>query len=625
MGWIRALEDTRALLNMSDIRNIAIIAHVDHGKTTLVDELLKQTHTFRDNQAEMSQSTILDSNDLEREKGITILAKNTAVQYGDTRINIIDTPGHADFGGEVERIINMADGAILLVDSAEGPLPQTRFVLQQALKRRLKLIVVVNKIDKRDADPQAVLHQIENLFLHLVEDESLLDFPVIYAIGREGKAWNHLPREEEKNGSADLRPLFEQILATVPSARGDDNAPFQLLISTLERDNYLGKMCIGRISRGTIHTGDRVALVTQEGHQGTYTVEKLFVSKGIEKVPVESAVSGDIVAIAGMKELSIGWTVTAPSTPEALPSIKVSEPTLKITIGPNTSPLAGREGKYLTSRQIQERLLKEKETNLGLQIEEDPAGVGFVVSGRGELHLAVLIETMRREGYELEVSRPQVILKEENGVLMEPYDEVTVDVPDEFVGVITTEFGQRRAVTKTIEPNGRGDTRLVFEISERNLLGARTSLLTDTRGTLQMSSLFLEYRPAGSEFSRLRNGALIATENGKSATEGLDNAQQRGSLFIGAGEEIYMGMIVGLNSREQDMEVNVNKVKASSNVRSATKDMMVKLTPPVRYSLEQSLDFLADDELLEVVPSTLRLRKKLLSQADRAKAAKKNA
>ncbi len=608
---------------MSDIRNIAIIAHVDHGKTTLVDELLKQTHTFRDNQAEMTQSTILDSNDLEREKGITILAKNTSVQYGDIKINIIDTPGHADFGGEVERIINMADGAILLVDAAEGPLPQTRFVLQQALKRKLKLIVVVNKIDKKDAEPQAVLHQIENLFLNLVDDEDALHFPVIYAIGREGKAWNHLPDETEKAAPGDLKPLFEQILTTVPSARGDDEAPFQLLISTLERDAYLGKMCIGRITRGTIHAGDRVALVSPEKNLGSSTIEKLFVSKGIEKVPVQEAVSGDIVAIAGIKELSIGQTVTAPATPEALPSIKVSEPTLKISIGPNTSPLAGREGKYLTSRQIQERLWKEKETNLGLHFEEDPTGVGFIVSGRGELHLAVLIETMRREGYELEVSRPQVILKEIDGVLMEPFDEVTVDIPDEFVGTITTEFGQRRAQTKAIDPNGRGDTRMVFEISERNLLGTRTKLLTETRGTLQMSSIFLEYRPVGMEFTRMRNGALVASENGKSATEGLDNAQQRGNLFIGAGEETYMGMIVGLNSREQDMEVNVNKVKASSNVRSATKDMMVKLVPPVRYSLEQSLDFLDDDELLEVVPSTLRLRKKLLSQAERARASKK--
>lgn len=609
--------------NMQDIRNVAIIAHVDHGKTTLVDGMLKQTHVFRDNQAEMQQTTILDSNDLEREKGITILAKNTAVMYGDTKINIIDTPGHADFGGEVERIINMADGAILLVDAAEGPLPQTKFVLQQALKRRLKLIVVINKIDKKDADPQGILNQVENLFLHLVDDESLLDFPVIYAVGRDGVAWNHLPTAEERATGGDLRPLFEQILTTVPSARDGDDQPFQMLISTLERDPYLGKLCIGRITRGVIHTGDRVATVTPEARLGSYTVEKLFVSRGIEKVPVTEAVSGDIIALAGIKELSIGQTVCAPATPEALPSIKVSEPTLKITIGPNTSPLAGREGKYLTSRQISERLLREKETNLGLQIDAQTDGVGFVVSGRGELHLAVLIETMRREGYELEVSRPQVILKEENGVMLEPFDEVTVDVPDEFVGVIQTEFGRRRAVLQELVPNGRGDTRLVFEISERNLLGARTSLLTDTRGTLQMSSIFLDYKPVSTEFERLRNGVLIASENGTSANFGLENAQERGALFIGAGEDTYMGMIVGLNSREQDMEVNVNKVKPSTNVRSATKDMMIKLTPPVRYSLEQCLDFLADDELLEVVPSTLRLRKKQLSRADRERAKKK--
>ena len=609
---------------MQDIRNIAIIAHVDHGKTTLVDGMLKQTHTFRDNQSEMSQTTILDSNDLEREKGITILAKNTAVMYGDTKINIIDTPGHADFGGEVERIINMADAAILLVDAAEGPLPQTKFVLQKSLERRLKLIVLINKIDKKDADPQGVLNQIENLFLSLVDDESLLDFPVIYAVGRDGKAWNHLPTPEEFAAPGDLRPLFEQILTTVPSARGDDSAPFQLLISTLERDSYLGKLCIGRISRGVIHTGDRVALVTPEKSLGNSTVEKLFVSQGIEKVPVTEAVSGDIVAIAGIKELSIGQTVCAPSTPEALPTIHVTEPTLKITIGPNTSPLAGREGKFLTSRQISERLLKEKETNLGLRIEEQTDGVGFVVAGRGELHLAVLIETMRREGYELEVSKPQVIFKQENGVTMEPFDEVTIDIPDEFVGAIQTEFGKRKAELKHLEPNGRGDTRLIFDISERNLLGARTSLLTETRGTLQMSSIFTEYRPVGNEFSRLRTGALIASEAGKSATYGLDNAQQRGVLFIGAGEETYMGMIVGLNSRDQDMEINVNKVKPSTNVRSATKDMMIKITPPVRYSLEQALDFLADDELMEVTPSVLRLRKKLLSQSDRSKVKKKD-
>ncbi len=605
-----------------DIRNIAIIAHVDHGKTTLVDAMLKQTHTFRDNQAEMTQTTILDSNDLEREKGITILAKNTTVQYHDTKINIIDTPGHADFGGEVERVLNMADGAILLVDAAEGPLPQTKFVLQKAIENGLKIIVVVNKIDKKLAEPVETLKQIEDVFLHVATDESHLHFDIMYAVGRQGKAWDHLPTREEAEEPGDLQPLFDKILTVVPSSRGDDNAPFQLLISTLERNAYLGKLCIGRITRGTIKTGDTVSLVTPEKTLGNHRIEKLFVSQGLEKVPVTEALSGDIVAIAGIKELSIGQTLCATNAQEALPSISVTEPTLKITIGPNTSPMAGREGKYVTSRQISERLLQEKETNLGLKIDEQTDGVGFIVSGRGELHLAVLIETMRREGYELEVSKPQVIIKEVDGVKMEPFDEVTIDIPDQFVGTVTGEFGRRRAIVKEMTPNGRGDTRIVLEISEKNLLGARTALLTETRGTLQMSAAYIEYRPLTAEFDRQRNGALVASETGTSASFGLENAQDRGVLFIGVGEATYQGMIVGLNSREQDMSVNVNKIKPSTNVRSASKDMMVKLTPPTRYSLEQCLDFLNDDELLEVVPSALRLRKRWLTAEAQARAKK---
>ncbi len=605
-----------------NICNIAIIAHVDHGKTTLVDAMLKQTHTFRDNQAEMQQTTILDSNELEREKGITILAKNTTVQYKDVKLNIIDTPGHADFGGEVERVLNMADGAVLIVDAAEGPLPQTKFVLQKAIENGLKIIVVVNKVDKALADPEKTLAQIEDVFLHVATDEAHLQFEVMYAIGRMGKAWDHQPTTAEIEAPATLEPLFEKIINTVPSARGDDTAPFQLLISTLERNSYLGKLSIGRITRGSVHVGDQVSLVTPEKTLGNYRIEKLFVSKGLEKVPVESAVSGDIVAVAGIKELSIGQTLTAPSKQEALPAIAVTEPTLKITIGPNTSPYAGREGKFVTSRQIRERLLEEKETNLGLRIEEQTDGVGFVVSGRGELHLAVLIETMRREGYEMEVSKPQVILREVNGVKMEPFDEVTIDIPDEFVGAITGEFGKRRAVIQEMTPNGRGDTRIILEISERNLLGARTSLLTETRGTLQMNALFLEYRPVVAEFDRQRNGALTASETGISASFGLENAQERGVLFIGPGEPTYQGMIIGMNSRESDMAVNVNKVKPSTNVRSANKDMMVKLITPTRYSLEQCLDFLNDDELLEVVPSALRLRKKWLTSEAQARAKK---
>lgn len=613
-----------------DIRNIAIIAHVDHGKTTMVDWMLKQTHTFRDNQAEMEQTTILDSNDLEREKGITILAKNTAVNYfskqhnAEYKINIIDTPGHADFAGEVERVLGMADGAVLLVDAAEGPLPQTKFVLKKAISLGMKILVIINKVDKPHADIPATLSQIEDLFLNNTDDPEYLDFPVIYAVGLHGKAWDHLPSAEEVAQAGDLTVLFEKIINFFPSARGNDQAPFQMLISTLEADAYLGKLCNGRVKRGTLHLGDRVTVIDQNNTNfGSYRVEKLFTSHGLERVPVDAVWSGDIISIAGIKELTIGQTVSSPENLEPLPSPEISEPTLKITIGPNTSPFAGREGKFLTSRQIHERLMAEKETNLGLRIEQNPDSIGFEVAGRGELHLAVLIETMRREGYELEVSKPQVISKVIDGQKHEPFVEVTVDIPDEFVGTVNAEFARRRAMVTNHTSNGKGETRLVFEISEANLLGTRTVLLTDTRGTIQMNSISLGYRPVGTGYQQLRNGVLISSDTGKSATYGLDNAQQRGMLFVGVGEDVYEGMIVGLNSRDQDMEVSVTKVKKSTNVRSATKDMGVQLTPPIRYSLEQSLDFLEDDELLEVVPSALRLRKKWLKKGEREKASKR--
>jgi GTP-binding protein len=461
----------------NDIRNIAIIAHVDHGKTTLVDWMLKQTHTFRDNQAEMTQTTILDSNDLEREKGITILAKNTAVLYKHpvtnetTKINIIDTPGHADFAGEVERVLGMADGAVLLVDAAEGPLPQTKFVLKRAIELRMKIMVIINKVDKPHADVPGTINQIEDLFLNHGTEHTDLEFPVLYAVGLFGKCWDHLPSAEEIAAPGSLDPLFDKILNYFPSARTDDSAPFQMLISTLEADAYLGKMCNGRVKRGTLNTGDRVAIVNDEGLVGHYKVEKLFTTRGLDREPVEQVTSGDIVSIAGIKELTIGQTVCDPQTLEALPSPKISEPTLKISIGPNTSPYAGREGKFLTSRQIQERLLQEKETNLGLKIEQQTDGIGFEVSGRGELHLAVLIETMRREGYEIEVSKPQVIYRTENGVKEEPFSEVTIDIPDQFVGVVNAEFARRRGILTHQEANGKGETRMVFEISDANLLG----------------------------------------------------------------------------------------------------------------------------------------------------------
>lgn len=618
------------MIDQKHIRNIAIIAHVDHGKTTMVDGLLKQTHTFRDNQAEMAQTTILDSNDLEREKGITILAKNTSVNYFSKKsnqsykINIIDTPGHADFAGEVERVLGMADGAVLLVDAAEGPLPQTKFVLKRAISLGLKVLVIINKVDKPHADVPSTLSHIEDLFLNNTDDPSYLDFPVIYAVGLQGKAWDHLPTPEEIQQPTDLTTLFEKILEFFPSARGNDAEPFQMLISTLEADAYLGKLCNGRVKRGSLKLGDRVTVIDQNNTNfGSYRVEKLFTSHGLERVPVNEVWSGDIVSIAGIKELTIGQTVCNPDTLEGLPSPEISEPTLKITIGPNTSPYAGREGKFLTSRQIHERLMSEKETNLGLRIEQHPDSIGFEVAGRGELHLAVLIETMRREGYELEVSKPQVIFKDIDGQKHEPYTEVTVDIPDEFVGTVNAEFARRRAMLTDHTSNGKGETRLIFEMSEANLLGTRTILMTETRGTIQMNSISLGYRPVGASYSQLRNGVLISSDTGKSATYGLDNAQERGMLFVGVGEDVYEGMIIGLNSREQDMEVSVTKIKKSTNVRSANKDMGVQLTPPIRYSLEQSLDFLEDDELLEVVPSSLRLRKKGLKKGDRDKAKKK--
>jgi GTP-binding protein len=597
-----------------DIRNIAIIAHVDHGKTTLVDGMLKQTHTFRDNQAEMQQTTILDSNDLERERGITILSKNTAVFYKGVKINIIDTPGHADFGGEVERVLNMADAALLVVDAAEGPLPQTRFVLQKAIQTGLKVILVINKIDKKDARTTEVMSETEELFLKLVTDESQLDFPTIYVVGRDGKAFDTLPEKYSAELPGDLTPLFEMILREVPNAVKNTDKPTQMLISTLDFDNHLGKLGIGRISRGTMKVGQRVALITPEQNMGTYTVEKLYVSKGIVREEVKEAVAGDIVALAGVKEIEIGQTITDPAVPEALPIITVSEPTLKITIGANTSPFAGREGKFVTSRQIGERLMREKETNLGMRFS-DIGGGEFEVIGRGELHLAVLIETMRREGYEMQVSRPQVIIKGNQ----EPYDDVTIDVPDQYMGEITTEMGKRRAKMLDMKSDGKGGTRIAYLISQRNMIGARNELLTRTRGTAIFNTIFAGYQEIGPVAERLRNGVLVAFETGKALSYSLESAQERGTTFVEPGEDVYEGMIVGLNSRESDIDMNITKGKHLTNTRSANKDSKTTLTPAYKMSLEQALDFLEEDELLEVTPVSLRLRKKMLTKVDRVR------
>ncbi|MBI4226205.1 translational GTPase TypA [Candidatus Roizmanbacteria bacterium] len=595
------------------IRNIAIIAHVDHGKTTLVDAILKQTHTFRENQKEMRETLIMDSNDLEKEKGITILAKNTAVFYKDTKVNIIDTPGHADFGGEVERTINMASGAILLVDAAEGPLPQTKFVLREALEAKLKIILVINKIDKRDARPQEILKEVENLFLELATHEDSIHFHTLYAVGRDGKSFYNLPSTYSSTTPGDLTPLFETIIKEAPDVAINQDKSFQMLISTLDYDKYVGKLGIGKIYQGTLHKNQPIALTDEGKIVGTYKAQKLYTFEGLQKKEVDQVYAGDIVAIAGIPELTIGQTITDPAHPVSLPKIHVEEPTIKVTIGPNTSPLSGKEGKLGTSRQIKERLLKEKETNVGLKIEQDPEGINFIVHGRGELHLAILIETMRREGFEIQVSKPQVIYKTISGILHEPFEEVVINTQKEYVGIVTEELGKRKAELLDMVSETSG-TKLKYKISESNLLGIRSILLTKTRGTSTLHTYFLGYFPKGEKLESIRNGVLVAVKPGLSLSYGIANAQERGDLFVGSGVEIYEGMVVGMASRNLDIEVNICKAKKLTNNRSAGEGVKIQLTPPTILSLEQSLDFINEDELLEVTPLSLRLRKKVLSQ-----------
>jgi len=617
------------LLTIMQIRNVAIIAHVDHGKTTLVDAMLKQTHTFRENQKEMGDTLIMDSNDLEREKGITILSKNTAVFYpsassGQTKINIIDTPGHADFGGEVERVLNMADGAILLVDSAEGPLPQTKFVLKKALEARLKIILIINKIDRKDARPEEVLHQVENLFLDLAHDESVLNFTTLYAVGRDGKVFDELPSQYLPETKGSLAPLFETIIKEIPNSIKDEDKPFQMLISTLDYDAYVGKLAIGKINQGNLVLGQNVSLVANNKIISTQRVEKIYTSVGLDRREVNEADNGDIIALAGIPLVNIGQTVTDPTNPVSLPAISVEDPTLKITIGPNTSPLSGRDGKLYSSIQIKKRLLHEKEINLAMRVEEDKATSNFVVSGRGELHLAILIETMRREGFEMEVSKPQVIYKEIDGKLCEPYEEITIDVGSKFVGLITEEMGKRKGDLQDMSPQRGDTTRFVYKISSQNLLGIRNSLLTQTRGTAVLNSYLLGYFPKGIKMESARRGALVALRTGTSLSYGMESAQERGIVFIGPGVDVYEGMIVGISSRDFDMEVNVCKHKKMTNVRSENADIAIQLTPPMILSLEQALDFIGDDELLEVTPNNLRLRKKVLNTTHRKVVERKN-
>ena len=606
------------MLETNKIRNIAIIAHVDHGKTTIVDAILKQSNTFRDNQAEMQATLIMDSGDQERERGITISAKQTAIIYQDYRINIIDTPGHADFSGEVERTMNMADGCLLIVDAQEGPMPQTKFVLKKALEAGLKPLVIINKIDKRDSRIIEVEDEIADLFLDLAVDDSQLHYPTFYAIGREGKAWDSRP--EDITEEADLRVLLDAILTEVPAPKGNKDEPFQMLITALSWDNFLGKYAIGRINRGSVSVGQQITLIKKDGTKTNIKVDKIFASQGLNRLEMKQAIAGDIVSITGVGTAQIGETLADPANPDALPVLKVEDPTLKISIQPNSSPFKGQEGEFTTSRQIGERLQKELETNIGLHVEDE--GIGFLVAGRGELHLSVLIETMRREGFELEVGRPQVVTKEVEGTLMEPIEELTVEVPDEHVGPVQQELGMRRAELVKQELTGRGVTRLLYRIPTRALLGLRNILLTNTRGTVVMYSLMLGYEPIGTPLPRLRSGVLIAFETGTATPYSLQNVEQRGTSFIGPGTKVYAGQIIGLNTRSDDMEINVVREKQLTNMRSKSSDGTVQLTPPIDMSLEECLDFIENDELLEVTPESLRLRKKLLDPNKRKRAPK---
>jgi len=606
------------MLETNKIRNIAIIAHVDHGKTTIVDAILKQSNTFRENQAEMQATLIMDSGDQERERGITISAKQTAINYQDYRINIIDTPGHADFSGEVERTMNMADGCLLIVDAQEGPMPQTKFVLKKALEAGLKPIVVINKIDKRDSRIIEVEDEIADLFLDLAIDDSQLHYPTFYAIGREGKAWDSRP--EDITEEADLRVLLDAILTEIPAPKGNKDEPFQMLITALSWDNFLGKYAIGRINRGSVSVGQQITLIKKDGTKTNIKADKIFASQGLNRLEMKQAIAGDIVSITGVGTAQIGETLADPANPDALPVLKVEDPTLKISIQPNSSPFKGQEGEFTTSRQIGERLQKELETNIGLHVEDE--GIGFLVAGRGELHLSVLIETMRREGFELEVGRPQVVTKEVDGKMMEPVEELTVEVPDEHVGPVQQELGMRRAELVKQELTGRGVTRLIYRIPTRALLGLRNILLTNTRGTVVMYSLMLGYEPIGTPLPRLRSGVLIAFETGTATPYSLQNVEQRGTSFVGPGTKVYAGQIIGLNTRSDDMEINVVREKQLTNMRSKSSDGTVQLTPPIDMSLEECLDFIENDELLEVTPESLRLRKKLLDPNKRKRAPK---
>lgn len=605
-------------MNPEKIRNVAIIAHVDHGKTTLVDGLLKQSNTFRDNQAEMSQTLLMDSGDQESERGITITAKQTSIYYNDYKINIIDTPGHADFSGEVERTLNMADGVILVVDAQEGPMPQTKFVLSKALELGLKPIVVMNKIDKPARRITEVNDEVSNLFLELATQDDQLLYPTYYAIGRDGKAWPEVPENPE--AAADFSPIFNAIIEEIPAPKANVEGDFQMLTTSLTYDNFLGKYAIGRIARGKVKSGEQISLIKRDGTVKKAKIDKLFAYRGLQREEISEAFAGDIVAITGVSEVEIGETLAAAENPEALPTIEIEKPTLSMYLGPNTSPMKGREGEFTTSRQIGDRLKKELETNVSLRVEE--TGIGFIISGRGELHLSVLIETLRREGFEFEVGRPQVVTIQEDGVEKEPVEELIIEISPEFLGAVSQEMGVRRAEMLGQENLPTGSARMTYKITTRAMIGLRNLMLTATKGTIIMNTLPAGYQPMGAKIPSSRNGVLLAFEKGIATPYALQSAESRGELLIGPGTEVYAGMIVGLNNRQEDLEINVVKEKHLTNMRSKSSDGNVQLTPFTDLSLEQCIDFLADDELLEVTPENLRLRKRYLDANERKRMAK---
>jgi len=595
-----------------NIRNVAIIAHVDHGKTTLVDAMLKQSGIFREN--EQVQERVMDSNDLERERGITILAKNTAITYKNIKINIVDTPGHADFGGEVERVLGMVDGVLLLVDSFEGTMPQTRFVLKKALQANLKPIVVINKIDRPEARPVEVVDEVLELFIELGADDEQLDFPVVYASAREGYALYNL-NDDPKN----LEPLFETLINHIPAPKGFMDKPLQLLVSNIDYDDYVGRIAVGRIERGMIKTGQQAALCKKDGSIENVKISRLYVFSGLKRIEADSAMMGDIVAVSGISNINIGETICNVDAPEPLPFIEIEEPTITMTFSVNNSPFAGREGTFVTSRHLRERLFKELETNVSLRVEETDSPDSFKVSGRGELHLSILIETMRREGYEFQVSKPNVILKEIDGVLCEPVEYLIIDVPEEFMGVVMEKLGSRKAEMVNMHSSHQGYMRLEFKIPSRGLIGYRSEFLTDTKGNGIMNHIFHGFEPFKGEIPKRQRGSMVAWEDGEAVTYGLYNAQERGTLFITPGTKVYEGMIVGENSRPEDIVINVCKKKHVTNMRAAGSDEALRLTPPVILSLEQCLEFIEDDELVEVTPKNIRLRKKILDTELRAK------